>query len=174
MVFDPALNKELVNYNGEKYFTPASNTKLFTFYAAYKTFKDSVAGLHYYLNADSLVIRGTADPVIFKRRLSADTVRRAFAVAMISFLAVNAFALAVLVTEGRDQGSVVFPGAPNRSRTSPSRYSAAEQASAEVSMARSFIYPASAGAGASAKKRCTSASSCVRRNGGRLRTKTWP
>jgi D-alanyl-D-alanine carboxypeptidase/D-alanyl-D-alanine-endopeptidase (penicillin-binding protein 4) len=62
VVFDPALKKELVNYNGEKYFTPASNTKLFTFYAAYKTFKDSVAGLHYYLNADSLVIRGTADP----------------------------------------------------------------------------------------------------------------
>lgn len=62
VVFDPALNKELINYNGEKYFTPASNTKLFTFYAAYKTFKDSVAGLHYYRNADSLVIRGTADP----------------------------------------------------------------------------------------------------------------
>jgi len=62
VVFDPTLNKELINYNGEKYFTPASNTKLFTFYAAYKTFKDSVAGLHYYRNADSLVIRGTADP----------------------------------------------------------------------------------------------------------------
>jgi D-alanyl-D-alanine carboxypeptidase/D-alanyl-D-alanine-endopeptidase (penicillin-binding protein 4) len=46
VVFDPALNKELINFNGEKYFTPASNTKLFTFYPTYKTFKDSVAGLH--------------------------------------------------------------------------------------------------------------------------------
>lgn len=62
VVFDPVKKKELINFNGDKYFTPASNTKLFTFYAAYKTFKDSVVGLHYYLSADSLVIRGTADP----------------------------------------------------------------------------------------------------------------
>lgn len=62
VVFDPAKKKELINFNGDKYFTPASNTKLFTFYAAYKTFKDSVVGLQYYLSADSLVIHGTADP----------------------------------------------------------------------------------------------------------------
>lgn len=61
-VFDPVKNKEVINYNGDKYFTPASNTKLFTFYAAYKTFKDSVVGLDYYQNADSLLIRGTGDP----------------------------------------------------------------------------------------------------------------
>ena len=53
-------------------------------------------------------IRGTADPVIFKRRLSADTVRRAFAVSMIAFLAVNGITLAVLVTEGGDLLRTLF------------------------------------------------------------------
>lgn len=62
VVFDPEKNKTVLNINGNKYFTPASNTKLFTFYAAYKTFNDSVAGLMYYENKDSLIICGTADP----------------------------------------------------------------------------------------------------------------
>ena len=62
VVFDPEKNETVLNINGNKYFTPASNTKLFTFYAAYKTIKDSVAGLMFYENRDSLVISGTADP----------------------------------------------------------------------------------------------------------------
>ncbi|MFD1316575.1 D-alanyl-D-alanine carboxypeptidase/D-alanyl-D-alanine-endopeptidase [Namhaeicola litoreus] len=62
VVYDPEKNKTLININGNKYFTPASNTKLFTFYAAYKTFKDSVPGLMVYENKDSLIISGTADP----------------------------------------------------------------------------------------------------------------
>ncbi|MEN8188161.1 MAG: D-alanyl-D-alanine carboxypeptidase [Bacteroidota bacterium] len=62
VVYNTKTGKEIVNYNGDKYFTPASNTKLFTFYAAYRTFKDSVTGLKYYHKADSLIIKGTADP----------------------------------------------------------------------------------------------------------------
>lgn len=65
VVYDPATGKELVNYNGKKYFTPASNTKLFTFYAAYKALKDSVKSLAYYKTTDSLIIKGTADPSFF-------------------------------------------------------------------------------------------------------------
>ena len=61
VLYNPATKKEIINYNGAKYFTPASNTKLATFYTAYKTFKDSVAGLAYYNTNDSLVIKGTAD-----------------------------------------------------------------------------------------------------------------
>jgi len=62
VVYNTKTNKEIINFNGAKYFTPASNTKLFTFYAAYKTFKDSVTGFEYDIKQDSLIIRGTADP----------------------------------------------------------------------------------------------------------------
>ena len=62
VVYNTKKHKEIVNYNGAKYFTPASNTKLFTFYTAYRTFKDSVVGLQYVKKGDSLIIKGTADP----------------------------------------------------------------------------------------------------------------
>ena len=65
VVYNPATKKELINHNGAKYFTPASNTKLFTFYTAYKTLKDSIKSLAYYKKNDSLVIKGTADPSLF-------------------------------------------------------------------------------------------------------------
>ena len=62
VVYNPKTDKVLMNYNGNKYFTPASNTKLFTFYAAYRSLPDSVTGLKYALHQDSLIIKGTADP----------------------------------------------------------------------------------------------------------------
>ncbi len=62
VVYSPETDKELININGNKYFTPASNTKLFTFYTAYRTFNDSVIGIKYNLKQDSLIIKGTADP----------------------------------------------------------------------------------------------------------------
>jgi len=62
VVYNTKTNKEIINYNGAKYFTPASNTKLFTFYSAYRTFKDSVTGFEYDILKDSLIIKGTADP----------------------------------------------------------------------------------------------------------------
>ena len=62
VIYNPKMKKEILNYNGKKYFTPASNTKLFTFYTAYKALQDSVVGLEYYKVKDSLLIKGTADP----------------------------------------------------------------------------------------------------------------
>ena len=62
VVYNTKTEKEIINYNGAKYFTPASNTKLFTFYSAYRTFKDSVTGFEYEIKKDSLIIKGTADP----------------------------------------------------------------------------------------------------------------
>jgi len=62
VLYNPKTKKEILNHNGANYFTPASNTKLFTFYTAYKTFKDSIKSLAYYKTNDSLIIKGTADP----------------------------------------------------------------------------------------------------------------
>lgn len=62
VVCNPETDKVLINENGNKYFTPASNTKLFTFYTAYRTFKDSVTALRYKRTTDSLIVLGTADP----------------------------------------------------------------------------------------------------------------
>ena len=62
VLYNPKIKKEIINHNGNKYFTPASNTKLYTFYTAYKTLSDSIKGLEYYKSKDSLIIKGTADP----------------------------------------------------------------------------------------------------------------
>ena len=62
VLYNPKTKKEIINHNGVKYFTPASNTKLYTFYTAYKALGDSVLSLAYYKAKDSLLIKGTADP----------------------------------------------------------------------------------------------------------------
>ncbi len=62
VLYNPKTDKEIINHHGSFYFTPASNTKLYTFYAAYKTLKDSVKSLAYIRIKDSLFIKGTADP----------------------------------------------------------------------------------------------------------------
>jgi D-alanyl-D-alanine carboxypeptidase/D-alanyl-D-alanine-endopeptidase (penicillin-binding protein 4) len=62
VLHDPAAKKTLFSYNGERYFTPASNTKIFTLFTALKVLGDSVPGLHYVERGDSLIISGTGDP----------------------------------------------------------------------------------------------------------------
>lgn len=63
-LYDPAQKKFLFRYNDEKFFTPASNTKLFTFYTGKKIFQDSIPGIKYSIQNDTLYFTGTGDPTL--------------------------------------------------------------------------------------------------------------
>src|SRR5688572_22466699 len=46
-IYEPAANKYWYDHQGDKYFVPASNTKIPTCYAAMKYLGDSLVGLRY-------------------------------------------------------------------------------------------------------------------------------
>ncbi|QSE98002.1 D-alanyl-D-alanine carboxypeptidase/D-alanyl-D-alanine-endopeptidase [Fulvivirga lutea] len=62
LIVDPSSNKTLLDYKSDKYFTPASNTKILTFYASLKLLGDSIPALYYKEIGDSLIFWGTGDP----------------------------------------------------------------------------------------------------------------
>jgi D-alanyl-D-alanine carboxypeptidase/D-alanyl-D-alanine-endopeptidase (penicillin-binding protein 4) len=64
VIFDPLTNEYLYEKEADKYFTPASNTKLFTFFAGLKLLGDSLDGLRYTIKGDSLIFSGTGDPTL--------------------------------------------------------------------------------------------------------------
>ena len=61
-IYDPATGKYLYNYNATKYFTPASNTKLFSLYAGMKYLGDSLPGLRYLIRDNKMYVLPTGDP----------------------------------------------------------------------------------------------------------------
>lgn len=63
-VYDTKNEKFLFEHNSTKYFTPASNLKLFSMYFAMKYLKDSVPGMYVQETADSTIIFPAGDPTL--------------------------------------------------------------------------------------------------------------
>ena len=61
-IYDVKADKEVYNYNGDKYFTPASNTKIFTLFTGLTMLSDSIPAFKYAVNKDTITIQGTGDP----------------------------------------------------------------------------------------------------------------
>jgi len=61
-LYDPVEDRFLYEYNSDKYFTPASNTKILTMFAALRFLSDSIVGLEYVESKDTLYFWGTGDP----------------------------------------------------------------------------------------------------------------
>lgn len=62
MLHDPEEDSTLFATLEKKFLTPASNTKLYTFYAGMKMLPERVPGLMYKIQGDSLIFWGTGDP----------------------------------------------------------------------------------------------------------------
>lgn len=61
-IFEPATGKYWYNHNAEKYFIPASNTKLFSLYAGMKYLGDSIPAAYFREDATTLHIYPAGDP----------------------------------------------------------------------------------------------------------------
>lgn len=59
---DAETAEVLFDYNGEKYFTPASNVKILSLYSAMKVLPDSIPALRYERKNGNLYIEGLGDP----------------------------------------------------------------------------------------------------------------
>ena len=63
-IYEPATGKYWYNYQAEKYFVPASNTKLFSLYAGMKYLGDILVWLNILEYNDSIYLQATGDPTL--------------------------------------------------------------------------------------------------------------
>ena len=61
-LYDMDDQKMIWSQNADKFFTPASNTKLFTFYTCLNMLGDSIPAIKYVIRHDSLIFWGAGDP----------------------------------------------------------------------------------------------------------------
>jgi len=74
MLYDPEEDSTIYAVNEDKYMTPASNTKLFTYYAGLNALGDFIPSLKYVIKGDSLIFWGTGDPSFLHPDLGNDVV----------------------------------------------------------------------------------------------------
>ncbi|QNR84267.1 D-alanyl-D-alanine carboxypeptidase [Pedobacter riviphilus] len=65
-LYNPTDKKMIFQKDADKYFTPASNTKLYTFFASLKMLPDLMPALRYIERNDSLIFWGTGDPAFLQ------------------------------------------------------------------------------------------------------------
>lgn len=68
-LYDLDRDRMVFEQHSDKYFTPASNTKLFTLYTCLNVLGDSIPGLRYIETNDSLIFWGTGDPSLLHTTL---------------------------------------------------------------------------------------------------------
>jgi len=78
VVKDALTGKTLVNINGNKYFTPASNIKMVTLMTALAYLPDTLPSIVYENHGDSLLFWGTGNPAFLDNRLEWDSVTYRF------------------------------------------------------------------------------------------------
>ena len=61
-LYDPEVDSLLYGVSEDKYMTPASNTKLFTYYAGLNMLGERIPALYYAIKGDSLIFWGSGDP----------------------------------------------------------------------------------------------------------------
>lgn len=74
VLYDCDEDKTIYSLNGDRYFTPASNTKLFTLYTALEMLGDSIPAIRYTIKGDSLIFWGTGDPTLYRKDFNSDKV----------------------------------------------------------------------------------------------------
>src|SRR5690606_31701505 len=73
-LYDLDSNRSVYAHQAHQLFTPASNTKLYTLYAALAHISDSIPGLAYVERGDSLIFWGTGDPTFLHSKLNNNNV----------------------------------------------------------------------------------------------------
>ena len=62
LVYNPESNTVIQNFNADKYFTPASNTKIYTLYTGLQYLPNKIPSFKYTVEKDTLNVIGTGDP----------------------------------------------------------------------------------------------------------------